>query len=59
MAFVINDLEPQIFFEIFRSEPSKRDVVGTSAQLALVFTPGCYQQETAQRWQRVRGCGVT
>jgi len=42
MAFVINDLEPQIFFEIFRSEPSKRDVVGTSAQLALVFTPGCY-----------------
>ena len=57
MAFVINDLEPQTFFEIFRSEPSKPVDVGTPAQLAFVFTLGYYQQETAQRWQHVRNCG--
>ncbi len=59
MAFVINDLEPQTFFEIFRSEPSKRVDEGTAAQVALVLTPGYYQQETAQRWQHVRSCGKT
>jgi hypothetical protein len=49
MAVVINDLEPQTLFEIFRSEPSKGvEVDPVPAQLALVVTPGCYQQKSAK-----------